>query len=397
MLFQTLDDKKSCVAIYNGQNLTKTIPDGLTKTWSYSAYLKGLEIEYANLFCGGKTLHEICPEELKEDWKNINERLRAFHNSFKEAKISLRENCFFDLVPEKFLIEYCFYKNLICEHVFKTYEKPKNYDLLKNLSEIVTDIKYSDLSINLDNLSDEQKTEFIDKVKNKNNYINYDIFGAITGRLSVQKNSFPILNLAKSLRSAIQPTNDWFVELDMNGAELRTALGLLGLKQIESDLHEWNAKEIFNNQLNRTEAKNMVISWLYNSSSKTSQQYEDKLLKIYNKNALKSNFYKNGFVYTDFGRKIESDDFHSINYLIQSTLIDIFHTQVIKMNNKLLDKKSRIAFLIHDSVIIDLKEEEKEILKDLISTLSNTKYGIFPINVKIGNNFGNMKKMKLKV
>ena len=41
------------------------------------------------------------------------------------------------------------------------------------------------------------------------------------------------------------------------------------------------------------------------------------------------------------------------------------------------------------------KEEEKEILKELVSVLSDTKYGLFPINIKIGNNFGNMKKIKL--
>ena len=43
----------------------------------------------------------------------------------------LNENCFFELVPQQFLLEFCDIKNKITEHVLKNYEKPKNYDFLK--------------------------------------------------------------------------------------------------------------------------------------------------------------------------------------------------------------------------------------------------------------------------
>ena len=66
--------------------------------------------------------------------------------------------------------------------------------------------------------------------------------------------------------------------------------------------------------------------------------------------------------------------------------------------NKLLEgKKSFVSLLVHDSLVLDLAEEDKPLLVDLIRTLSDTQWGTFPVNIKIGSNYGEMKKMKLKV
>jgi hypothetical protein len=67
------------------------------------------------------------------------------------------------------------------------------------------------------------------------------------------------------------------------------------------------------------------------------------------------------------------------------------------MNAKLDGKKSFIPFMVHDSVVLDLSDDEKADLPELIRTLSDTKWGIFPVNVKIGSNYGNMKKITIKV
>ena len=42
------------------------------------------------------------------------------------------------------------------------------------------------------------------------------MFGSITGRLTVHKNSFPILTFPKQYREILLPQNDWFVVFDMN-------------------------------------------------------------------------------------------------------------------------------------------------------------------------------------
>ena len=108
MLFQTLDDKKECVGIYHSGDLFfgEELPQGLSKTWSYSAFLDNHDIEYAKLYCGGKSISEVCPEALRDRWERIENKLKAFVKSFITARVSTNENCFYDLVPKKILLEY---------------------------------------------------------------------------------------------------------------------------------------------------------------------------------------------------------------------------------------------------------------------------------------------------
>ena len=273
MLFQTLDDKKECIAIFkDGDLFYGDLPSDLSRTWKYTSALQDMPVEYASLYCGSKSLGEVCPERLSAKWKDINDRLRAFLISFRESKVSLHENCFFDLVPERFLLEYCSLKDEITEHVFGSYTKPSNYDFLLDLSKVLESIKYNKLNINFNNMdiiSSASRNQY-KKLFNTSPYISYDIVGTKTGRLTTLKNSFPILTLNKDHRGILEPNNDWFVELDFNAAELRTLLALLGKSQPEEDIHEWNAKNVYLGKLDRDEAKKRIFSWLYNPDSKDS-------------------------------------------------------------------------------------------------------------------------------
>ena len=67
----------------------------------------------------GKTLDEVCPDHLRPRWEKACSKLRAFMKSFNLASVSLEENCFFDLVPHRFLLEYCYVKNEICKYVLR--------------------------------------------------------------------------------------------------------------------------------------------------------------------------------------------------------------------------------------------------------------------------------------
>ena len=54
MLFQLMDNKTDCAGTYlSGQFIWDRIPEGITKTWSYSDHLFGRDIEYANLLVAG--------------------------------------------------------------------------------------------------------------------------------------------------------------------------------------------------------------------------------------------------------------------------------------------------------------------------------------------------------
>lgn len=396
MLFQTLDEKEKCVAIFlDGELSKKEIPEDLTKTWNYSSFLKTNKIQYANLYCEGKTLSEVCPEELSSDWERINNKLKAFYRSFVEAKISLNDNCFYDLVPKQFLLEFCDIKNKITQHVFDNYEKPTNYEFLEDLAKLTTEIKYQPLNIDLDPLKhrmSEYKTrQFCKKINRTEPHIKYNIFGTKTGRLTTVKNSFPILTLDKAYRGILKPRNDWFVEFDYNAAELRTLLALLGKEQPAEDLHEWNVKNVYRNLLSRQEAKERIFAWLYNPESK---DYLSS--RTYDRGEVLEKYWDGECVKTHYSREIKADRHHALNYIIQSTFSDLILRQVAKVNKILEKRKSHIAFMIHDSVVFDMTEEDSDLLNELYHVFADTEFGIFRTNATAGRNFGEMKELWIK-
>ncbi len=402
MIFQTLDDKNECVAVYCEDKLIfGDVPENVSKTWSYSQFLKGKDIDYANLYCEGKSLEEICPESIKPELTRANNMLKAFIRSFVTAKVSLKDNCFFELTPNKFLVEYCKIKNKITQHIFENYKKPAQYDFLKDMTEFITDISFKPINVNLEKLEeqivDQDSLELYKKYKNYGNVVKYDLFGTVTGRLSSRENSFPILRLNKKHRAIIEPNNDWFVELDINAAEMRTAIALSGGEQFDGDLYSHINSTIYNDILTRDEAKKKTTLWLYNNKSHNYDEYNKKLENLFKKTKLLKDFYKNGKICTPYDRCIEVEEEKAVNYLTQSTFIDLFHRQILKCYKYLGNHQTYIPFLIHDGAFLDLKDEEKRILPEIIRILSDTPYGKFNVGVKIGKNLGEMKKIKIKV
>lgn len=389
MIFQTLDDKNECIGIYLDGKLIypDLIDNSLSRTWNYSEYLKDQDIEYASLYCGGKSLDQMCPEACSQEWNEITSRLRAFMISFKEAKISLRENCFYDLVPERFLLEYCYMKDKICGHIFENYEKPTNYNFLVDLTKFVNKIKYNSLNINPKNLElgTVKSRDFYKKISSNKQYIEYDIFGTKTGRLTTVKNSFPILTMNREFRQAVQPKNDIFIELDYNAIELRILMALLGMKQPKKDIHNYINNSIFKNNYTRAESKQKVFAWLYNPTAKNFN-----LDRIFPKKEILSKYYDGEKVKTPFGREIESDDHHALNYIIQSTASDFFLRKVLELDKNISHLSSEVSFCIHDSVVLDVKKAELKDLQEVIKAFGQTPLGEFKINISAGKNFGQM-------
>ena len=110
MLFQTLDDKTECVGIYADNQLIfdpEGFPPELTQTWKYAPYLRDLDIEYISLYLEGGKIADAIPEYLKDDWEDVSNKVLAFKRSLAISQVDTSENCFFDLVPERFLVEFC--------------------------------------------------------------------------------------------------------------------------------------------------------------------------------------------------------------------------------------------------------------------------------------------------
>ena len=255
MLFQILDDKRICPAVYvDGQIIKDELPKQLSQTWSYASYLDGMQIDYAQLYCGGKSIDEVCPGHLRTRWEKVSTRLKAFLRSFQQARIDLQQHCFFDLVPQSFLLEFCEIKNDITNHVFQNFLRPKNYRFLLSMTKLIDDIKHRELTIDYTLLEDNMASYRVRQLKKKiekNRFIEYNVFGTKTGRLTTTKDSFPILTLDKKYRSLIKPSNNWFVELDFNAAEIRTFLSLAGKSQPDGDIHAWLGKVAFADKYDR--------------------------------------------------------------------------------------------------------------------------------------------------
>ena len=395
MYFQTLDDKGECVGVYKDGNLyfDKT-PEGCSRTWKYAEYLEESSVEYANLLCGGRSLNNVCPAFLIDDWVAIEAKLKAYYRSFVLAKVNMNENCFFDLVPQPFLIEYCEIRNKITQYVFENYEKPANYDFMVDLTKVLTRIKHQKLNIDVSGLSDKAHLpkfrQAMRKFAHIDPYCRYVINGTKTGRLSSQRNSFPIMTMDKDFRSIVKPTNDWFIELDFNAAEIRTLMALGGSVTPQEDIHDWNARNLFNAGTSREKAKLDFFSWLYDEN-----KINPNLSKVYDRDKVRGMYWDGKVVKTMFGREIEAEQRTALNYIIQSTTADLVLRQVIKIHDMLRDKKSFIAFTIHDNILLDLADEERYIIPRLIEEFSDTALGKYLVNVKAGKDFGNLKDLNL--
>jgi hypothetical protein len=397
MIFEVIDNKYDCFGYFFNGYISHNPPEEKEQhfCWTYNPVLDNYcNVEYVSLYCGGKTISEVCPEHLQEDWKYLNDKFKAFFRSFFLAKINLEENCYYDMVPLSFLVDYFSVKTKIIEYVVKTYKKPSNYEHLLEVMKVCNKIANQKLNVDTSVLDLKIANPVVKKAKvkysNLSPYIKYDIFGTKTGRLSTISRSFPIHQLDKDFRNVIKPTNDWFLELDFNGAELRTFLALAGKPQPNIDIHDWNVENIFDGKYDREESKKKIFAWLYGETE------NKKAEEIYNKEQVRNKYWDGTKVTTYWGREIEADKHHSLSYIVQSTFADLVLKQMVKVCKLLEGYKSFISFTIHDNIIVDLADDEKHLLPQIVEVFSDTDLGKFLVNLKAGPNFGEMKKINYK-
>ena len=391
MIFQAIDDKSECVGVYaDGKLYFENFPSDLLRTWKHSASLIDPSVEYGWIWSKGKTLEAAAPEELKGDLQAALKKMHAYRRSFEIAKVNLNDHCIFDLVPHGFLVEFCEIKNKITEHIFNNMMKPPNYDHLAAVHQLLHKISYQKLNLNFEDCKHllyssrgRQKTQ---ELINNYRYIHYNLFGTVTGRLTTQPNSFPILTIRKDFRQLLKPCNDLFVSLDYNGAEVRTFLDLCGSEQPLMDIHTWNIENIFENkEMTRDEAKTLFFAWLYNPES---DQIDDE---IYNRQKLLDKCYKEGYINTRYGRKIKVEQRKALNYLIQSTTADRVLAKAVIIDRMLEGKKSFISHIVHDEIVIDYCDAEREMIEDIKTTFEDG----YLSNVKAGKDYYNLNTLEI--
>ena len=393
MFFQAFDEKNECAAVYVNGALQQDYSDlELSKTWGYTKHVNAPSALYAHIWSGGQSLSEACPESLKEEYQRLHIKGTAFIKAFATCKINLDDVCFYDLVPNSYLLDLCELKNKVSEHVFETYDKPKNYDFLVGLTKMLTKISSQELNLTTTNIDLGSATgrKLKTKIKTGHNKIYYDQWKTVTGRLTTKPESFPILTMDSRHRHVIKPKNNWIVEIDFNAAELRTLLALNGVSQPEEDIHDWIGKTVFKGKKTRDEVKKKVFAWLYNPKASNK-----KLEAVFKRQDVLEEHYYDGFVHTPFGRKIKASDHKALNYLIQSTTSDLFLTQLMKIDKMLEDRQSFISFCVHDSAVIDFSDEDRDLVKEIVKVFSDTQFGNFKSSLNAGKDYGSLKTLPI--
>lgn len=403
MIFQTLDDKKECVGIYCDNDLhfdEREFPNNLTATWGYAEHLRDKQIEYASLYLEGKKIADCIPEYLRDDWEDVSNKLTAFQRSLVLSRVDLRDNCIYDLVPRRFLIDMCEVKNDITKYVLYNHKKPDRYDFSLQVCKLLESISNEPLKINKRKvrsyLSKAEKNQ-LNNLENVAPYIKYNQFGTVTGRLTTKKESFPILTLKKSLRDIIEPHNDYFLEMDFNGAEARVMLGLLDIPQPEYDIHEFHSNKVFGGKMSRDKVKQSFFAWLYGSRAALASEEGVVLSKFYEKGKILSEFWDGTNIKTTYKKEIKDvDAHHALNYVVQSTAADLTLLQSLKIDHLLRASgcKTRIACIIHDAIVLDFHKDDEHLMSSIKKLMESTKFGSFKINLSKGKNLGNLKEVK---
>ncbi len=237
-----------------------------------------------------------------------------------------------------------------------------------------------------------------------------------TGRLS---STYPNLqNIptkdeeGRKIRKAFVPVNDMFLSADYSQIELRILAHISGSKELQQafindqDIHTKVAADIFDvpeemvSKNMRTTAKAVIFGIVYGISgfglgenlsidSRQAKKFIDKYLELYPgvKNYMDNivkEAYDEGSVRTLFNRKRNIDELYSkvyqvrsageriaLNTPIQGTSADIIKKAMVEIDKAFLQNniQSKMLLQVHDELIFDVKEEEKEQVETIVKNI----------------------------
>lgn len=315
--------------------------------WRYSPNFSGNFLEF---YTYGKSFEEFVDE--KAEYEILKDKIKSHILAAKETKLEYGNLA--EIIPGTI---YERYLEIYNKTLFKIsqFEKPKYYDLILNYKKLLLNIESHPVLY-----------------ENSPKVIKYKLFGTKTGRVALERDSFPILGLSKKNRINLKPHNGHFLELDFNSAEARIFLTLSGIEQPDYDIHLYHMQQT--GILDREQCKKDFFSWLY------SQAHHDVFDKMYSKEVVLSQFY-NGKIKSPLGYEIKCDRFHALSYLIQSYIGFVLMEQAVKVFEFLQNMDGWISFLIYDSLVIDLKD--LSLIPRLVSIFEETSFGKYLTNVKV--------------
>ena len=101
-VFTVLDSKKECLGYYYNGEIKEQKTEDQFITWDYKSGFHDECIEYVELYALGKSLTEVCPEHLREEWERMQDSARQhFKMHLVISKVDARIRvCAYDVIPQ---------------------------------------------------------------------------------------------------------------------------------------------------------------------------------------------------------------------------------------------------------------------------------------------------------
>jgi DNA polymerase I-like protein with 3'-5' exonuclease and polymerase domains len=85
----------------------------------------------------------------------------------------------------------------------------------------------------------------------------------------------------------------------------------------------------------------------------------------------------------------------ALNYLVQSTTADLVLEKAVQIDELLIGKKSFISHIVHDEIVLDVTDDERDYIVDIKKVFSENRLGNYLVNLKAGKNYLELEDLKL--
>ena len=381
----------------------------------------------------------VDPNYLEEMGVKLDEYL----NNLEREIFNLAGNSFNILSPKQ--LSDILFKKLEIPYPKKT--KEENYSTSKDILDKLKD-KYEIVNLILEyRVISKMKSNYVVGIINEIEtdgkiHTIYNQTLTRTGRLSSERpnlQNIPIRDdLGKLIRKAFIPSEGYKIaSFDYSQIELRVfahmahATNMIEAFKSGIDIHTKTASEIFNVSVSdvtkdmRRKAKAVNFGIIYGISSfglsedlginiDEAKHFINKYLETFPgikkyMNSLIYDAYKNGYVKTLMNRKRRIDEINNKNYIIrqsgermalntpiQGTAADIIKKAMIEIDKEIerLNLKSKMIVQVHDELVFEVKENEIDVLKELVERIMTSTYKLdVPLEVgyEIGDNWYDAK------
>lgn len=229
-----------------------------------------------------------------------------------------------------------------------------------------------------------------------------------TGRPTCRYNSinFTAMNKDTGCRNIITSRFDKgkLIEFDYESYHLRIIASIMGY-QLPNDIsvHEYLGRQYFGVEsltLEQYEQSKMIsFRQLYGGVESEFKQIDyfnqvskfvDTLWIQWNTQGyIETSLYKHRLIKTNYSDMNKSKLF---NYFIQASETEYSMLHIIALQEYLKDRESKLILYTYDALLLDVSPAETKIVTDIQRILSTNN---FPVKIKIGNTYHEMKRVKL--